>query len=427
MLIRVFQDTNGMPSAVANLGRRIGQIPSLRPLKHRDFRLMWFGALFSFTGSWIQNVAQGWLVYHLTGDVRMLALLTLFSSAPSTLFAPFAGALTDTLNKRLVLISAQSCYAVGALFLGVANSMGFVQIWHLMGVALVYGFIGTVEMPTRQAIITSVVPKADVATAIPLNALSFNLSRVIGPSIGGILLGAFGPSTCYFANGLSYIGLIGAVIAVRADLKASPHDKEPIGDLLLGGIRYTLRHKGLRLLFLMESSVSLFALFYLGMMPAIAKDMLGLGKTGLGYATASVGVGAVIGLVALGLLAPRPWKASIAGLSLFSMGVALVALSMTRSAAVAYPLFALAGMSGVMQFNTTNTLFQTIAPPELKGRVIAMHVWALTGLSPIGSLFFGWLAKATSLPLALCFGGVAVVLTATIAWLYRRILAQVEA
>lgn len=411
---------------IFGLAKKAGNSPSARAFRHRDFRFLWTGSFLSFVGSWIQNVAQGWLVYDLTQDTAKLGLVMFCSAAPTTLLGPIAGVFTDTMNRRRLLVLCNSVFASGALFLAIATYFQFIQYWMILVVALSSGLMATVEIPTRQSLISKTVPEEDLAAAIPINALTFNAARMIGPAIGGYLLAKFGVSICYGINFLSFSAPIFTVLAIRADLRAEKRESQPIGDLLFEGMLYTLRDARLRTLFLMESTTSLFALFYVAMMPAIAADMLGLGKQGLGFAWTSVGVGAVIGLVLVAVLADRPIRPLLIRIAMFTMGIALLGLSICRQAWLAYPLLAVVGGAGVMQFNVTNTLFQLLSPPRLRGRVIAMHVWALAGLSPFSSLIFGWIARQTSIPLSLQIGGIAILFGFLLSWLNRSKLAGVQ-
>ncbi len=405
---------------------RIFEAPSLRAFRHRDFRLLWGGAFLSFVGSHVQNVAQGWLVWKMTGDTSKLAFVSFCGMAPVSLLGPFAGTLADTLNRRVVLVISQALFAVGALYLAAATYWHFVEYWQIVVVALILGLVSAVEMPTRQSLVSKVVPIEDLAAAVPVNAMTFNLARMLGPAIGGPLLASFGPETCYLVNGLSFAALIFAALAIRADLRAVPREPQPIADLLLGGVKYTFRDNRLRTLFLMESTVSVFALFYLSLMPAIAANMLHLDAKGYGHAMTSVGVGAMAGLLTLLFLADKPVKALLVKVSMTMMGLALVTLSFIREPWIAFFLMALAGMSGVVQFNTTNTLFQLLSPPNLRGRVLSMHIWALSGLAPFGILFFGWFARQVSIPSAILLGGSIVLAGALLGWLHRSRLTETE-
>lgn len=384
----------------------------MRALRHRDFRILWIGALLSFTGSWIQNTGQQALVYELTRDASKLGLVFFCGSAPVAILGPIAGVLVDMADKRKLLIFAQSVFALGALFLAAAIQFGFIQYGFILAVATIVGITGCMEMPARQSIVSRVVPPEDLPSAVPLQAMTFNLARVVGPAIGGILVVAFGPQFCYTINGMSYVGLIGAALMIRTDLSPTPGEPQPIRELLKEGVRFTFRDHRLRTLFIMESIVSTFGIFYIAIMAAIAKEMLKVDERGLGTALSFIGFGAIAGLLFVanqGSKATRRWIVRIA---MLVFGIGLIGLSFATSKWVAFPLLAVLGAASIMQFNTTNTLFQMIAPDHLRGRVIAMHVWALSGLGPFGTLFFAWLAERISIPVALLSGGICVLLGA---------------
>lgn len=410
----------------------------------RDFRLLWIGAFFSFTGSWIQQVAQGMLVYELTRDEAKLAFVSFCGMAPVSILGPFAGALADSFNKRTLMILAQASLGLGAGFLAFATWKGFVQYGHIVSVALLFGIVGCFEMPTRQSIIGRVVPAEELAAAVPLNAMTFNVSRLIGPAIGTWLYAAFGAAACYATNMVSYLGLISSAVAIKADLKPTQREPQPILDLILEGMRYTFRDPRLKTLFIMEAIVSAFGLAYLTLMPAFARQMLEarlgpaiaeLSQREISYQTAkilggamtSVGVGAICGLLLTTMLSQRPVKAKLIQGAMTLMGLSLLVVAFARSPWFAFPCFAVMGGSAILQFNTTNSLFQLLSPERLRGRVISMHVWALSGLGPFGTLFFGWLARQTKgdprsalqgIPLVMLIGGGCVLLGAF--WGYKN-------
>jgi MFS family permease len=391
-----------------------------RVFRHRDFRLLWTGAFLSFIGSWIQTIAQGYLVYQITKSEYLLGLVSFFGMLPVTIFGLFAGSLTDTLNKRFLLVVTQAIFALGAGFLAAATYFEFVQYWHIVVVALVLGTVSAIEMPTRQSIISKVVPPEDLAVAIPINALTFNMARLVGPAIGGVLLSSFGPALCYLVNGLSFFALIFAGLAIRADLRATEREPQPIWDLVVEGALYTWRDIRLRMIFVLESVVSMFGLFYLTQIPAIADKMLGVPETGLWGSYLAVGVGSVLALITVTTLSEKPVKALLLRLAITAIGAALIVLALTRSEWLAYPLFAILGFASVTMFNTCNTLFQTLSPERLRGRVLSMHIWALSGLGPFGVWGFGFIAQSYGLRMALELGGVLVLLAALYGWIYRR-------
>lgn len=416
---RGFRDTGGVVEPTDRSERR----PSaLGAFKHRDFRWLWGGSFLSFVGSWVQSVAQGWLVFEITGDEAKLAFVTFCGMAPVSVLGLFAGALVDSMNRKAVLVFAQSVFAACALFLAAATHFGFVTYEMILAIALIQGVVSCAEMPARQSIVGTVVPPEELAAAVPINAMTFNLARVLGPAIGGILLAAFGPQACYLINGISYTALISAVLAIRADVRGSGRRAQPIKDLVFEGMTYTMRDPRLRLLFLSEAATSSFGIFYIALMPAIAKEMLGLDARGLGGAMTAVGVGSIAGLVTLLLLSHRPLKGRIVRLAMAGLAVALVGLGMGAPVWLAFVLLALAGLSTISQFNTTNTLFQLLSPDRLRGRVLAMHIWAISGVAPFGTLAFGWIAREVSLRAALMAGGTLVGIGAVYGWARRKTL-----
>ena len=223
----------------------------MRAFRHRDFRLLWFGAFLSFSGSWIQTTAQGWLVYQLTGDPTMLGLVVFCNQIPVSLIGPFAGALADTMNRRVVLVCCLLTFSLGSSFLAAAIHYGFIQYWHIILVATIGGIAGAVEMPTRQSIVSRVVPVEDLPSAIPLNALTFNIPRVVGPAVGMYIYALFGPQLCYLINAISFFALVFAVLAIRADLRATEREPQPIVDLVMEGVRYTFLNPRLKRLFIL--------------------------------------------------------------------------------------------------------------------------------------------------------------------------------
>lgn len=407
-----------------------------------DFRLLWIGSFLSFTGGWIQKVAEGYFVYELTRDESKLALVTFCNSLPVFLFGFVAGYFADAMNKRMVLVTTQLLYALGSIFLAAATQFGFIQYWHIILVALIMGLVGCAEMPTRQSIVSRVVPLEDLASAVPINAMTFNFARIVGPAIGGFILTKLGVPACYFLNGVSFIALIWAAMAIRTDLSVAPRAPQPIMDLILEGARYTLREPRLRTLLVLESITASFGIVYISLVPAYVDQALGFGTnsamaaTAISHSYTAIGIGAMAGLLLMTALSDSPHKANILRLSMVIIGVGLFGMSIIRIPVFAYVVMAFVGGCTVIQFNTTNALFQLLSPERLRGRVLAMHVWALNGVSPFGVLGLGWLANATRLAsppvalqsfipvagvrLALLIGGITVVLGAVAALLSRK-------
>ncbi|HVT13464.1 MAG TPA: MFS transporter [Fimbriimonadaceae bacterium] len=407
----------------------------VRVFRHRDFRLLWTGALVSFIGSWVQRLAEGWLVYQITGKASLLGLVVFCASVPTSILGPIAGTLADTFNRRTLLVVTQAIFAAGAFYLAAATHYHFVTYEQIIVVALILGIVSTVEQPARQSTVSACVPAEDLPLAIPINAMTFNLSRLIGPAIGGLLLVAVGPAACYFVNGVSFFALIFSALAIRSDLSPRQREAQPIKDLLVEGALYTYRDRRLRTLFILESIVAIFGLTYITQMPTIVDRMLhraGDPRLGThdkfilstGYIV--IGVGAIIALSIIMQFAERRVRGLMIRIAMTCLAVALIVLGFVRSEYAAYPIFGALGMCAITHFNITNTLFQTIAPPRLRGRVLAMHIWALNGLGPFGVLMFGYIADAFGMPLALQGGGAVVLLGALWSWVNGKSLQGVD-
>ena len=420
-----------------------------------DFRLLWIGAFLSFTGSQVQNIAQGYFVYRLTQDESKLGFVSFCASFPVFLLGFFAGTLADAFDKRTVLIVTQAIFAAGAFFLAVVTHYHVVQYWQIATVAALLGLVSSVEMPTRQSIVSRVVPPEILASAVPVNALTFNVARVFGPALGALILVYWGVAMCYLLNGISFLALIWAALAIKANLKSHPRAPQPIWDLLIEGMTYTMRDNRLRTLFFLETITAACGLAYIPMLPAYVHQVLGFSfdtltkqrileqhtdasKQVLGYCYTAVGIGAICGLLLVIQYAEGHHKAAIVRASMWMIGGGLFILSVTRQTALVYPVLVCMGAASVAQLNTTNALFQLISPERLRGRVLAMHIWAINGFSPFGVLLFGWVASQTRLhhnllvastsyrlpsfgvPLSMQLGGLCVVLGAIAASLSRK-------
>jgi MFS family permease len=436
---------------------RIAENRVARVFRYPDFRLLWIGAFLSFTGSWVQNVAQGYFVYQMTHDESKLAFVNFVWSMPVAIFGIVAGTLADTFHKRRVLVLTHVLYTILTLFLALATFREFVQYWMILSVSLLNGLIACIEMPTRQSVVSRVVPPEDLAAAVPVNAMTFNVARIFGPAIGGLMLARFGVPACYLLNSLSFIAVIWAALRMRTDLSASSREPQPIRDLLMEGMLYTFRDHRLRALFILETVTAAVGIAYIPQLPALVDQVLQpalhvpagvdpevFAKQWLGYAYTAIGVGAMSGLLVVTQLAESPHKGRIIRAAMWTLAIGLPILSVSHSPYVVFPLLAALGMAGIAQFNTTNSLFQLLAPERLRGRVLAMHIWALNGLSPFGVLLFGWLANETrkdrmveigpwsiathvgGVPLSLQLAGALMFLAAIGATLSRRGLANLQ-
>jgi MFS family permease len=404
----------------SRLRRGIGH--TFRTLRIRDFRLYWFGAFFSFIGSWIQNTGQQWLVFDLTGSAQALGLMTFIGAAPMFFLSPFGGWLADRANKRVVLVVCQALFALSAFFLAVAVWQGFATFWLITAVAFINGCTSVVEIPTRQSMISNIVPSEDLASALPLSAGTFNTARIVGPAIGGFILGTYGPAACYLINGVSFSALIFAVLAIRADLRSTNDRSASLKETLFEGIRYVGATPAFRTLVTMMIITATCAMFYISLISAFAGKVINTNAQGFGYLLTSTGVGAIIGLVSIAALSSRNIKGWIPIVAMTGLGASLMMVSLTRELAYSCIALGFMGFFGVGQMVGTNTALQYFSPPELRGRVISVHVWSMAGMNPVGALAFGWLAERIGLPSTFLLGGAIVFTVGLMALLFAKAL-----
>ncbi|BCW96205.1 MAG: MFS transporter [Fimbriimonadales bacterium] len=364
------------------------------------FRRYWVGAFLSFVGSWIQNVAQSWLVYELTRSEFLLGVVGFASGLPMLFLAPVGGALADRWNRRHILLITQSLFALSAFALALLTYTGLIRYEYILALALLNGLVLTVDLPTRQSLVAHLVPREDLANGIALNAAAFHTARILGPAVGGILLERVGAAPCFLVNALSFSAILLALLTLR--IQPSTDGRAPTGILqsLREGVEFVRARRGLMLLWLNVAVLSMFGLSYLVLLPVFAAEVLQVGKTGLGQLYTFAGVGSLTGLLLTARLSgdiPRGWLV-IAAANGFAWSV--MGFAWTTHPLLAKGLLTLAGMFGVMQLVSTNTALQTAAPDYLRGRVVSLHTWAINAPAPFASLLIGKLAQSWGAPTA---------------------------
>ena len=364
------------------------------------FRRYWVGAFLSFVGSWVQNVAQSWLVYELTRSEFLLGVVGFASGAPMLFLAPIGGALADRWNRRNILLITQSLFALSAFALAALTYAGAIRYEYIVALALLNGLVLTVDLPTRQSLVAHLVPRADLANGIALNAAAFHTARILGPAIGGLLLEWVGAAPCFLVNALSFSAILLALLSLR--IQPSTDGRAPTGILqsLREGVAFVRARRGLMLLWLNVLVLSTFGLSYLVLLPVFAAEVLQVGKTGLGQLYTVAGIGSLAGLLLTARLSgevPRGWLVILAANG-FAWSV--IGFALTTHPLLAKGLLMLAGMFGVMQLVSTNTALQTAAPDYLRGRVVSLHTWAINAPAPFASLLIGKLAQLWGAPTA---------------------------
>lgn len=387
-----------------------------RALRHAEFRRFWTGNFVSNVGSWMQNVAQGWLVLQLTDSPFWLGMVGFAQQVPALLFSMFGGVIADRAPRRQLLLWTQTTMMVLALALAVLVSLDWISVEQILLIAFLAGTTMALNAPTYQAAIRDLVDREDTLNAIALNSIQFNLSRVLGPSLAGFTIAGLGVAACFYLNALSYVALLVVIWHVRFP---APHSREA-GSLvsdLAEGFEYVWTHRTILFLVLLVAMISMFGLPYLVMMPVFARDVLRVGATGLGYLVAAAGVGALVGGIHLAALGSHRHRGPLVLGAALVFFLALLLFCFSRQPGLSALLLGVVGAAMVSAVATVNSLIQTLVPETIRGRVLSMHTMAFLGFTPLGSLLVGALAGSWGAPTALAFSsGFALVLTAMVAF-----------
>ncbi len=391
-------------------------------LRNRNFSLYFAGQCLSLCGTWIQYVAMSWLIYRLTDSIILLATVTFVNQIPNLIITPFAGVLSDRFNKFRIIATTQVLFMLQALTLAALVLTGVVEVWHIMALSLFNGIVASVEAPARQSFYTKLVPKSNITNAIALNSVTINGSRFIGPTIGGILIGLVGEGWCFLINGVSYIAVLGALMAMRLKPFNPKPTKMDVLRELREGVNYIRCLLPIRAVLFFVAAISFFGLPLMAILPALVRDTLGGDSTLLGYLTSSIGAGALT--AALYLASRREVKGlgKVVTITGFMMGIGLVLLSFTHTPAIACLVAFPTGFAMIGSMAASNTLLQTIVDDDKRGRVMSFFTMSFAGMAPLGGLVYGWVAEATSLATMLLIAGVVCLGTAAIYEYYRPVV-----
>ena len=394
-------------------------------MRHRNYRLYWFGQIGSLVGAWMQSVAQPWLVLELGGSPLQLGAVLALMFAPSMFLAPIGGVLADRVDKRRVLMIVNSVAMLQALLLFGLAATGLVEIWHVYLLALLAGFVNAVEMPVRQAFAAELVPAEDLTNAIALNSTSFNLSRVIGPAIAGVTIAAFGVAINFGINAVSYLSVLVGLWALdgRALRRIERPDRFPsIRASLAEGIRYAIATPTVLWPLVLLGGTAMFAMNFQTLLPLFTRNTLGLDSGGYGALFAAMGAGSLIGSLMLAFTtSQRPMLTLIVGGGAVFLALELV-LGFVRAPVAAFPLVAGIGLASMLMVNTINVTIQNSVPDVLRGRVMSLYVTVFAGSAPLGGLLAGALAEGFGAPVAFIIGAMlAVVVLALVAWQLRSV------
>lgn len=385
---------------------------ALRALRHRDFSLFWCGLLVSATGSWMQNVAQGWLVFDLTHSKFYLGLVGAMGTLPVLLLTLPSGVIADRFNKRKITIVTQSAAMVLAFALAALAYTGVIEPWHIVAIAALSGAVNALDIPARQSLTIELVGKEDLLNAVALNSSAFNGARIVGPAVAGVILATSGAAACFLFNGISYLAVIVGLAMIRSSRLRAGSSAKPMLAEIREGLHFARGHALIRDLLLMTAVASIFALQYSTLMPALAKDVLGVGPEGLGILMAAAGLGALSAALAVAGIGHRFRQGTIVTVGSILAPVGLVALSMSHSYPVSIVCLVLVGFGMMMFLAVSNSIVQTASPDALRGRMLSVRTLVFMGLAPIGSLQIGVAAQYLGVQPSLRIGGMICIVAA---------------
>jgi len=374
-------------------------------LKVRDFRIYWFGMLISLIGTWIQSIAQSWLVFELTKSAFLLGVVGFLSCIPIFIFSLFGGVVADRMDKRNILIFCESAFMLLAFLLAVLTQFKLITPLQIMIIAVLNGIVMAFDGPSRQAIVVDLVGKTRLLNAIALNSAAFNSARVIGPALAGILISAIGMSGCFYINGVSFLAVLAALFLIK--INNTPKGKKnsrPLQDLKKG-LHFIKNKRLILLLMLMSVMVSLFGVSYIILMPVFAADILHSGVKGLGLLMSSAGAGALFGALALARMGDFKHKGRALVFCSILFSICLILFSLSRNYLFALIFLAFIGGAGVTAVALINTLLQTIVSDEFRGRVMSIFMLTFAGFMPFGNLIAGSLTQWVGVAVAIRFSG----------------------
>ena len=380
----------------------------VRALRHRTFQLFFSGQLISLIGTWMQSVAQSWLVYRLTGSALLLGSVGFASQIPVFLFAPLGGIAADRFNRRSIVIFTQIASMVLACILAVLTLTHEIdhRVWIIFVLAALLGVVNAFDIPGRQSFLVEMVGREDLMNAIALNSSMFNGARVVGPAIAGILVAKFGEGYCFFGNAVSYIAVIIGLLLMKVQDRVVASMASPL-EHMMEGFRFVNRTEPIRALLLLLGLVSLVGMPYVVLMPIFADKVLHGGARGLGILMGATGVGALLGALTLafreGVKGLGRWVAWCCA----GFGASLVVFALSHRFWVSVILLLPVGYCMMLQMACSNTLIQVMVPDALRGRVMAVYSMMFMGMAPVGALLGGALAERLGAQVTVAIGGVA--------------------
>ncbi len=397
-------------------GRKIFSV--FPALQRKNYRLYFSGQAISLIGTWMQIVAQGWLVLQLTNSAFFVGLVAAAASLPALLFSLFGGVIVDRFNKKKILFFTQISSMILAFILGILTVLNLINIYEIMALSFLLGTVNAVDLPARQSLVIELVGKKYLTSAIALNSGIYNAARIVGPAIAGFLIVISGTGGAFIINAISYIAVIIALIFIKPSYNRQeihPHPLKAIKE----GILYAARHNIIRTLLLLTAVTSIFGWSYTTIMPVVAKDVFGQGAQGLGYLYAFSGAGALTASFLVSAFSHKinPMAAIFGGNLLFI--ISILAFTFTKTLLSSFPFLFLTGLGLVLQFSSINSTIQHLVENKLRGRVMSLYVLMFMGLFPIGNLQIGYLSQHFGTLFSIRFGALIVFISSLIIFITR--------
>jgi len=388
--------------------------------KSRNYRLYFVGQLVSLIGTWLQIVAESWLVLTLTNSAFLIGLVAACATVPTLIFSLFGGVIVDRFPKRKILVATQVSAMILAFIYGFMTVFHIINIWEIMILAFLLGVVNALDFPARQAFTTELVEKEHLSSAIAINAGMFNGARVIGPGVAGILIALFGPGGAFIINAISYIAGIVCIFPMKMQEgtinKAHAHPIQAIKD----GLSYTFSHPTIRSLILLTGVISIFGWSYSTVMPLIAKNSLHVGAAGLGYLYAAAGLGALVSTFMVSAFLKRVGATFFIVFGTILFPLSLFGFTYTTSMYVALPFLFFSGVGLLSCFAVMNTSIQHAVEDSFRGRVLSIYILAFVGLFPVGNFEIGFVSENFGPQNAIRFGAVIVILAGILFYLSRN-------
>ncbi|HUZ46407.1 MAG TPA: MFS transporter [Terriglobia bacterium] len=394
-----------------------------RSFYHKDFSIFWAGNFLSNIGTWMQNIALGWLILIITNSPFLLGLNGFLSQIPALIFALPGGAIADRLNRRKLMLITQSAMMLFALLLAILTSFRQVTITEILLISSLTGVATALNYPAYQALIPDLVPRQDLMNAIALNSAQFNMSRAIGPTVAGLALGTLGAAACFYLNTVSFLALIIALLMITIP-PLQKREGPKFWSSMFDGVRYVNEHRMLIVLLTVPAFLSLLGLPFIILMPVVARNLIKVGASGLGYLMGGAGVGAVIAALAIAAKGPVEHRGRLILTSATLFSLSLILLAGAHTFWWAFFLLAVMGATIVGTLTLTNTTLQMTTPQPLRGRIMGMYYMAMSGMLPFGSLQAGAMAQALGTRFALGFGGAACLVYFSILQIFLNRLRQ---